>query len=137
MSGLSSAGALQIDKRVLSDPSDDYCFVAGSYSESTTEVELLDPEDPTKGIVVSYAGDYCNHPRTQRRFNIELSCADRLTVVPSHALEYAHCVYTITMPSVFGCPVECPVSNRKLCSGNGHCAYDYTNSKAMCFCNHG
>mmetsp|Transcript_411 Transcript_411/g.471 ORF Transcript_411/g.471 Transcript_411/m.471 type:complete len:119 (+) Transcript_411:134-490(+) len=41
------------------------------------------------------------------------------------------------MPSVYGCPLECPVSNRRLCGGNGHCAYDPDKSAARCFCNKG
>jgi hypothetical protein len=53
------------------------------------------------------------------------------------ALELSPCEYTITMPSVYGCPLECPVSNRRLCGGNGHCAYDPDKSAARCFCNKG
>ena len=29
------------------------------------------------------------------------------------------------------------MSEIKLCGGNGHCAYDYDNNAARCFCNHG
>ncbi|KAJ1391293.1 hypothetical protein B484DRAFT_439616, partial [Ochromonadaceae sp. CCMP2298] len=72
-----------------------------------------------------------------RQFKIELQCADRLSPVPTHALELSHCVYTITMPSVYGCPLECPVSNRHLCGGQGHCAYDDDKGAARCFCNKG
>jgi len=137
MDGLSKAGALQIDKRVLSDANDDYCFVAGQYNERTTTVELLDQEDPTRGLALTYLGTFCNHPHVQRKFRIELSCADKLNPIPTHALEYEHCSYTVTMPSVYGCPLECPVSNRRLCAGNGHCAYDHDKGGARCFCNKG
>jgi hypothetical protein len=137
MSGLSSAGALQVDKRDTDSNDDDFCFVVGAYSESTTSMQLLDAEDPTKGLSLTYLGDRCNHPSAQRKFTLELQCADKLNPIPSHAFENSHCVYTVTIPSIYGCPVECPVSNRKLCSGNGHCAYDYDNNKAKCFCNHG
>jgi hypothetical protein len=41
------------------------------------------------------------------------------------------------MPSIYGCPLECPVTNRHLCSGNGHCAYDWDRVGARCYCNHG
>ena len=64
-------------------------------------------------------------------------CADKMTAVPTHALEFSHCSYTITMPSIYGCPLECPVSNRHLCGGQGHCAYDEDKGGARCFCNNG
>ena len=108
----------------------------GKYNEASTKVELLDQEDPTKGMALTYHGAYCVDG-TQRQFRIELQCADKLSPVPTHALEYEHCVYTITMPSVYGCPLECPVANRELCGGNGHCAYDDDKSSARCFCNKG
>mmetsp|Transcript_12554 Transcript_12554/g.12969 ORF Transcript_12554/g.12969 Transcript_12554/m.12969 type:complete len:289 (+) Transcript_12554:43-909(+) len=129
--------ALQIDKRVLDDPNDDFCFLVGVYAEQSTRVDLINPTDPSKGISLTYYGDYCHHPASQRKFKIELECADRLNPVPTSALEYEHCSYTVTMPSVYGCPLECPVANRELCGGNGHCAYDIDKGAARCFCNHG
>lgn len=137
MDGLSKAGALQVDQRVLSDANDDYCFVVGEYSERSTTVELLDQEDPTRGLALTYYGSYCHTPAVQRKFRVELICADKLSPIPTHALEYEHCAYTVTMPSVYGCPLECPVSNRHLCAGNGHCAYDHDRGGARCFCNRG
>jgi hypothetical protein len=134
--GSNSAGAVQINTRGTYDASDDYCYLVGTYSEASTKVQLLDQLDPTKGIKVSYYGSYCADS-TQRQFNIEIGCADKLNPVATHALEYSHCVYTITMPSVYGCPLECPVSNRHLCAGNGHCAYDDDKGGARCFCNTG
>jgi hypothetical protein len=137
VTGLHKAGALQIDKRVVNDPNDDYCYLAGVYGDQATTLTLLDQEDPTKGLALTYYGDYCKHPMDQRRFRIELVCADKLNPIPTHALEYAHCSYTVTMPSVYGCPLECPVADRQLCGGNGHCAYDIDKAAARCFCNHG
>jgi hypothetical protein len=46
-------------------------------------------------------------------------------------------VYEVTMPSVYGCPLECPVAKRQLCGGNGYCAYDSDEHGARCFCNKG
>lgn len=136
VAGALTAGALQINTKGTFDTTDDYCYVVGKYSDVSTKLVLLDQEDPTKGIRLSYYGENC-HDGTQRQFNIEMSCADKLNPVPTHALEYTHCVYTITMPSVYGCPMECPVSNRHLCGGNGHCAYDDDKGAARCFCNNG
>lgn len=131
-----AAGALQINTQGTYNTDDDYCYLVGKYSESSTKVALLDQEDPSKGIKLSYYGAFCSNG-VQRQFNIEMGCADKLNPVPTHALEYSHCVYTITMPSVYGCPLECPVSNRHLCGGNGHCAYDDDKGAARCFCNTG
>lgn len=137
LTGVNKAGALQIDTRVLSNPSDDYCFLAGVYGDASTKVSLLDQEDPSKGIALTYYGAYCHTPMVQRKFRIELECADKLSPIPTSALEYEHCSYTVTMPSVYGCPLECPVADRALCGGNGHCSYDIDKGAARCFCNHG
>ena len=125
-----------MNKQGTAAVSDDWCYVVGKYTEANTQVSLLDHSNPTKGISVVYAGEYCLSGE-QRKFNMELICADKLNAVPTHALEYTKCSYTITMPSVYGCPLECPVSNRKLCGGNGHCAYDEDKAAARCFCNNG
>jgi len=132
-----SAGAVQINRQGTVDESDDWCYVAGKYEESSTKLSLLNQEDPTKGLVLTYYGTTCPSTQKQRQFKIELQCADRLAAVPTSALEYESCVYTVTMPSVYGCPLECGVANRKLCGGNGHCAYDDDIQSAKCFCNHG
>ena len=135
--GVSAAGALQIDKnRLLNDPTDDYCYVVGSFS-GTSQLQLLDTEDPTKGVSLTYYGDYCKNPVEQRRFVINLLCADKLNPSPSHVYEVHHCTYTASIPSVYGCPLECPVSNRHLCGGNGHCHYDYDLGSSRCYCNRG
>lgn len=136
LTNVGQASALQINTRGTYEQSDDYCFMAGEYSEVMTKVSLLNQEDPTKGIQVSYAGGRCTNG-DQRMFNIEMACMDKLNPVATHALEYSHCVYTVTMPSIYGCPLECPVSNRHLCGGNGHCAYDDDKHAARCFCNNG
>lgn len=134
--GFMSANALQVDKRATPDTSDDWCFVAGYYTDSHTTLSLLEYEDPSKGLTVTSLGAPCKNNH-QRRFTIDMPCANKLNPIPTHAYETEHCSYTVTMPSVYGCPLECPVANRQLCGGNGHCAYDYDKSGARCFCNHG
>lgn len=136
VSKLSTAGAIQINKHDNNNTADDWCYVVGYYNEAATKLKLLDEKDPTKGIQVTYLGDFCNGG-TQRKLHIRLECADKLSPVPTHAYEYTGCEYTIYMPSVYGCPLECPVANRQLCGGNGHCAYDEDKGGARCFCNHG
>lgn len=134
--GVNEAGALQINARGTSNTDDDWCYLVGSSTPSSTTVKLLNQENPTEGIQLSYAGTFCNGGK-QRKFNVQLMCADKLNAVPTHALELEPCVYTVTMPSVYGCPLECPVANRRLCGGNGHCSYDDDKGAARCFCNHG
>ena len=135
--GVNAAGALQIDKnRLINDPTDDYCYVVGEFS-GTSQLQLLDMNDPTKGVSLTYYGDYCKNPVEQRRFVIELVCADKLNPSPSHVYEVHHCTYTATIPSVYGCPLECPVSDRHLCGGNGHCHYDHDLGSSRCYCNKG
>ncbi|RYH29881.1 hypothetical protein EON65_07050 [archaeon] len=136
LDGVNEAGALQINARGTPDTVDDWCYLVGSSTPSATTVKLLNSEDPTKGVEVTYAGSYCNGGK-QRKFHIQMQCADKLNAVPTHALELEPCAYTVTMPSVYGCPLECPVANRKLCGGNGHCAYDDDKEGARCFCNSG
>jgi len=133
---INSGGAIQIDRRGSETTGDDYCYLVGKYSEESTKLSLLNPEDPTAGIQMSYYGSYCNNG-IQRQFNIQMPCANRLSPVPTHAQELSPCVYTIQMPSVYGCPLECGIANRQLCGGNGHCAYDGDKVAAKCFCNNG
>lgn len=137
LDNINKAGAVQVDQRVTSDPSDDYCFIAGEYNDRTTTLELLDQEDPTKGLAITYYGSYCKKHVVPRKFKIELICADKLSPIPTHALELEYCSYTVTLPSVYGCPLECPVSSRRLCGGAGHCAYDPDRGAARCYCNKG
>lgn len=136
VSGINTAGAVQIDRRGTESTGDDYCYLVGSYNELSTKISLIEAEDPTQGIQMTYYGAYCNNG-IQRQFNIQMPCANRLSPVPTHAQELSPCVYTIQMPSVYGCPLECPVSNRQLCGGSGHCAYDEDKASARCFCNKG
>jgi len=129
------AGALQIDRtRYL-----EWCYNVGLFTETSTEMALINPEDPSEGLQITYKGipnDLCSNGQA-RKFHIQMMCKDKLNPIPTHALEYTHCEYTVTLPSVYGCPVECPVANRRLCAGNGHCAYDNDANSARCFCNNG
>jgi len=137
LSGITASGALQVDNRANSDPSDDWCYLVGAY-DMKTSLNLLNKEDPTKGLQLTYYGDYCANLK-QRMFQINLECQDKMNPIALHALELEHCVYTVSLPSVYGCPLECPVGgvSRSLCGGNGYCAYDSDKSSARCFCNRG
>lgn len=131
-----SSAALQVNLNNLDEKDDDWCYSVGEYKEGTSQLKLLDSENPTKGVKLTYYGAPCSNGK-QRQFVVEMPCADRLNPNPTSALELEHCVYTVEMPSVYGCPLECPVAERKLCGGNGHCHYDYDSNSAHCFCNRG
>lgn len=139
--GLNTAAALQVNTRGTVAEGDDWCFKVGAYDDKKSKLTLLDQKDPTKGVALTYYGDYCRAKEgqtpIQRTFKIELPCSDRLNPVPTHAYETTACGYTVYLPSVYGCPIECPVAQRQLCGGNGHCSYDYDKRAARCFCNHG
>lgn len=142
------AAALQIDRRATFEEDDDLCWIAGRFEatnqkQSEQYFSLLDEHDPTKGVALTMYGDNCKHNQegeevaTQREFRLEFECADVAVAVPIHALEYSHCHYTVTIPSVFGCPTECPLAGMSLCNGKGHCAYDTDVQSARCFCDTG
>lgn len=133
---IASASALQVNKNKPDTTSDDWCYLVGQYTEDKTSISLINSDDPTVGLKLSYTGSSCSGGK-KRIFNIMLTCANKLNPSPQHALELAGCEYTVTMPSVYGCPLECPVYQRALCGGAGYCAYDYDQQKPKCFCNKG
>ena len=139
LKGLDIAGAIQIDNNdTPNDPTDDTCRVVGDYTQSTFDIKLYDQNDPTKGLELSYlGGEKCSHGNMNRRFVMNILCDETLASRPSHIYELSHCDYTATIPSAFGCPLECPVANRAICGGQGQCAYDTDARKARCFCYHG
>lgn len=134
LNDIRKAAAVRIDSS--SNPPE--CVIAGMYSETASKVQLIDQDDPTKGLAIIYYGDYCSDPPSvQRKFIINMVCTDKLNPLPTEAYESAHCEHTITIPSIYGCPLECPVVSRRLCAGNGHCHYDGDKGSAKCFCNDG
>jgi hypothetical protein len=136
LNSVSGAAVLQVNKHGTVSESDDWCYLVGT--AASQKVTLLQSDDPTQGIRLTYLGDYCHGANPKpRTFNFDLNCADRMNPVPLHVYETSPCEYTISMPSVYGCPLECPVANRHLCAGNGHCAFDVEKKGARCFCNNG
>lgn len=126
--------AVQIDWDLQSNPPVPDCRVVGEYTSTKFEVRLLDLSDPSAGIQLEYeGGEKCTHGGF-RTFNIDMPCADRLNPRPSSAYELKHCAYTSTLPSIYGCPLECPVADRRLCGGHGLCKYDEDEAAARCFC---
>jgi len=125
------AAAIQID---YSNPKTEKCNIVGLYGDTLSKLELLNQNNPSSGVSLTYYGDYCTYG-IQRKFIVKLKCDDKLSPIPTQVYETSKCVYTVEMPTVFGCPMECPVSDRQLCAGKGHCHYDSDAGSARCFCN--
>lgn len=136
----SPAAVYQIDKHgTLAISDDDLCYVAGNY-DADSSWSLYESGNPAGGVKLSYTnGDTCGSGASavKRQTDIIFTCADRSSVNPTSAYEESHCHYTITVPTWYGCPTECPVSGRRLCAGNGHCAYDTDAKASRCFCDNG
>ncbi len=96
---------------------------------------LVDPVDPTRGVTLTYLhGDSCGHG-ISRELEITFLCADVYSNQPStRVTEVSTCRYELAFESVFGCPLECPFANRKLCGGHGVCGIDTDLGAPRCFC---
>jgi len=113
-----------------------------SNSSSNSQFTLIDDQDPTKGIQLTYfGGDRCSDPRVtnlRRTFTIKFLCADHVGEQPdARVTESATCSYVLQFKTVFGCPLECGFASRKMCGGHGLCALDTITNKPRCFCNSG
>ncbi|KAK8810730.1 hypothetical protein WA158_007305 [Blastocystis sp. Blastoise] len=98
---------------------------------------LLDTTDPSVGITYSYTGgdDYgCGG--VKRAFELDLYCHDSSYNLPDKnpIVETHGCYYVLTTNSVYGCPSECGIGDRKLCGGNGVCKFDKDTRSPHCYC---
>lgn len=102
-------------------------------------LSLIDKDDPTLGISMEYTGgDKCHSNNVSRSLKIDFYCADQYGEIPENTIgEPSACVYTTQFETIFGCPIECPFSNRMLCGENGFCGMDVDANRPRCFCNKG
>ena len=115
------------------------CHVIGRYDPDNepSEWELLDPVDPTLGVSMTYAkGDGPCEDGSYRKSTIRIACANVKFLVED-AFEDALCSYVMHMHSWHACPLECPVTNAGLCSGNGRCVMHAVEDVPFCLCNDG
>lgn len=99
------------------------------------------------GVTLFYqGGDNCLSPfnGTQyvpRSVAFDFQCYDSNGFVPKYdtIIEDIQCTYHAIIKSRYGCPTECKRGGpaNRVCSANGICGYDMTNSYAKCFCNAG
>jgi hypothetical protein len=115
--------------------------IATSYSYS-----LLDPNNPSRGIVLTYKnGDWCNFAGTvSRSLSLSIMCADDTDGYPDTSetvTESTTCQYDLFFRSVYGCPTQCKSvdsgNGLQLCAGNGVCDFDTGLGAPRCFCNPG
>jgi len=101
---------------------------------------FYDATDPSLGVVITYTnGDYCQSSLNNRQMRLQFVCDARVNNYPDkeESVSESGCTYTIRIPTALGCPVECPIVDGALCSGNGTCDFDYTANKPKCFCYYG
>jgi hypothetical protein len=89
------------------DRSDGYkeCNVIGHYDpeRDDTFYALIDPQDPSKGVAITYLyGQKCPSGKL-RSATINVECAN-VKFVEDSANEPSECAYTVTMRSMYGCP---------------------------------
>jgi hypothetical protein len=136
--------ALQFDP----DPTkSDNCQVVAQLGDKTDGWDVIDPANPAVGVQIQYSnGDKCHHDAEghevpggiPRSILVKIPCdSSRTAAIPESAAEPSHCQYEVTIPSMYGCPTQCPISGRKVCGGHGLCDYDTTHKKVHCFCDDG
>ncbi|ETO13600.1 hypothetical protein RFI_23767 [Reticulomyxa filosa] len=122
------------------------CHQLSNVHSNYTKLELLDPDEPAKGVVLIYKdGEWCDQytttktythmKKTNREFRLRLECENNYYNIPDEEQVVENkCTYNVTMQSVYGCPTQCGIYGHSLCNGNGICSYDWTNKNAGCFC---
>lgn len=117
---------------------DGRCWRLGN-SYKNNEYSLLDAADPTQGFQVTYLdGDTCHlNTDVQREMTVKFKCSESWGKVPDARVVEEMCHYELMFETIFGCPLECPFVNRKLCGGTGFCGMDLDAGKPRCFCNEG
>jgi len=121
----------------LQDASD--CYIIGRYDATRDDLSfsLLNPNDPSKGVTLSYpTGEKCDVTGIMRSVTLDLQCANTKTTILS-AQSPQPCQYRMQMKSWYGCPTECPITSNGLCNSHGHCSYDVNLKQPYCFCNAG
>lgn len=122
---------------------EDLCNVIGEYdrNEDTDKMySLLDPNDPSKGISITYKSSHicASSTNKNRTAVLEITCDNvQGVVISAGETGLKPCESNLRMKSYYGCPLECPISTNGLCDSHGHCAYDTNLKQAYCFCNIG
>jgi len=108
----------------------------------TAQWTLLDDENPSRGVVLSYLhGNACADGEGDRELSVAFVCGidsrNPFAREGQVVEEKDKCKYEIITESTMGCPQECPVVGGRLCSGAGVCDWDTDAQKSRCFCSPG
>ena len=82
------------------------CYVIGKYDALKDDLSysLLDKNDPSKGVTMSYPfGERCELGGVMRSARIDVECADVAHQIVS-AQSTTHCSYNLVVKSYYGCP---------------------------------
>jgi len=114
------------------------CHRLGGVGEKYRKFSLLDEDDPTYGVSLTYTGgDKCSEGKIDRSMTVKFICAETWGNTPNARVKEDECSYELEFQTVFGCPQECPFVDRALCGGKGFCGMDSDTNKPKCFCNEG
>jgi hypothetical protein len=118
---------------------DEFCYRLGEKADNMDWL-LVDEDDPTVGVSVTYTGgDECPE-KLSRKLTVKFLCSTELGMSPfsMETVTENKCHYSLTVNTVFGCPMECHIGgNRQLCGGNGFCGMDDDKNVPRCFCYEG
>lgn len=122
----------------------DSCWKLGNYDTADIQMDwaLIDADDPTTGVALTYTGgEVCNEKESlSRQLTVKFQCSTELGMSPFSMERVIEdkCHYSLTVNTVFGCPMECHIGgNRQLCGGNGFCGMDDDKNTPRCFCYEG
>jgi len=128
------------ESKSTADPSSLTCKYLGAPDEASRSWQVIDAEDPAKGVTLTYSDGQSCSSGLRRKFGINFKCAARTVEKIEEKVidESAHCEYEINIDSEFACPTECGLAaTGSICASHGLCGYDTSTKKAKCFCNSG
>lgn len=88
-------------------------------------------------------GDSTSCPgNVKRRLLLSLVCSPLVPTATSYVdnatvfvveNSVAKCAYSVTLPSLYGCPTAC-VTGTSICNGNGACGFNLAAGASQCYC---
>eukprot|EP01084_Bolivina_argentea_P176280 305070_1 len=131
-----NAWAYQVE---MNDNRSSNCYYLSNAIGGPPSWSLINELDPVEGVRLTYSnGDFSSICKKNREFSINFECENTGAMfnpmIHSNVYEYSLCSYTWSVPSLFGCPIQCPQNNFELCSENGLCSFDQTHNKSRCYC---
>jgi len=123
----------------LKNDGSDFCKrLGGSLDDDEMSFKLLDSDDPSKGLALTYTnGSKCSSGKS-RTFTVQFKCANRQASENRVEELPSKCEYVLEYPHVLGCPTECARGlGYNVCSDHGFCGMDTDLKTPACFCDRG